>query len=159
MSAAPSLLGMQFNALLADSIGQLDRFVKLLEQEQQLLVNGEVEALLELAEDKTAALHQLQNTENLRALTFARAGVDTRPPAFDAFVSQQTALIQDAWQRYNALAARARELNQLNGRLIHQHMQGNQLALNVLLAASGPTLYGANGQTATKPGGRLVGSA
>lgn len=159
MTVTQALLGGQLRALLGDLVAQLTRLNILLENEQALLVDGQVEALLALAEDKTAAIRQIQSAENLRAVTLAHGGVANEKNALARFFAEQDAPLQELWQHYGTLARRAHELNQLNGQLIQQHMRHNQQALTILLAAAGPTLYGSDGQTANRPSGRLFGSA
>ncbi|GAA5183937.1 hypothetical protein GCM10025771_36760 [Niveibacterium umoris] len=154
-----ALLQAQFAALLAEASSQLERFVRLLDDEHELLLTGKVEALLTLAEDKTAAVRQLQQTENARALLLSRAGVDAsaaRIGDFIALLPQQTV---NAWQHYLGLARRAHDANARNGTFIRDQLRVNQQAMSVLLAHSGPSLYDADGITSARPGGRLFGQA
>jgi flagella synthesis protein FlgN len=156
--ANPPVATIQFNAQLAESLGQLDHFVRLLEREQELLKQVEVEALLDLVEQKTAAMRQLQAGENTRAQTLSRHGIDASPKGIAAWIAAQPESVRNLWQRYLTLAQRAQQLNAENGILIQTHMRHNQQALTVLMAASGPALYDADGLTSSKPGGRLFGS-
>lgn len=154
----PSPAAIRFGALLSENIGQLVHFVELLKREQELLVEGKAEELLSLAEDKTAAVRLLQSGENTRTLVLARDGVNTSTQGIQAFVRSESQALQNAWARYLDLARQADELNRLNGKLIRQQMQNNQQALAILLSASEIPLYGADGQTTTKPPGRLFDS-
>jgi len=112
------------------AVETLQAFVDLLRREQTALINGDIEALAALIGEKTAL------TERLKAL----------PPA--------------AENELHELAATARELNETNGKLIAVHIQRNQQALNVLLAAAGnaPT-YGPDGQQHASLGSRSLGKA
>lgn len=154
----PSLAAIRFSALLAEHTGQLTHFVELLKREQELLAEGRIEALLELAADKTAAVRQLQDAENTRALALASDGVEATAQGIAAFVEREGDALSEAWQRYLALAREANELNLISGKLVRQQMQNNQLALNVLLASSEIPLYDADGQSSPRPTGRLIGS-
>lgn len=154
-----ALLQAQFSALLAEVSGQLERFVRLLEDEHELLVTGQVEALLGLAEDKTAAVRQLQQAENARALLLSRSGIDARASQMAEFTAQLPEQTQRAWRHYLDLAARAQQLNFRNGEFIRDQLRANQQAMSVLLASTGPSLYDAGGITSTRPGGRLFGQA
>lgn len=154
----PSFAAIRFSALLSENTGQLAHFVELLKHEQELLIEGRVEELLALAEDKTAAVRQMQSAENSRALALSADGIDPSPESVAAFVQSEGKALQNAWTRYLALAREANELNQLNGKLIRQHLQNNQLALSVLLSASEVPLYNADGLSPAKPPGRLLGS-
>lgn len=152
-------LPLQFTALLTETIGQLVHFVRLLEAEQACLTDAQTDALLQLAADKSAAVRQLQAAENSRALLLARHGIDPSADGVNAWVAEQADSIRQHWARYLDLVQRAHELNALNGRLIRDQLKGTQQALAVLLAASGPALYGADGQPTTRPAGRLFGRA
>lgn len=156
---ANTLLHAQFSALLAEASAQLERFVRMLEDEHALLVSGKIESLLTLAEDKTAAVRLLQQTENARALLLSRAGIDVRAGAISAFIEQLPDAGQRAWLHYLDLARRAQDYNLRNGEFIRDQLRANQQAMSVLLASSGPALYDAGGITATRPGGRLFGQA
>jgi flagella synthesis protein FlgN len=144
--------------MLAEGFGQLNHFIRVLEREKELLNNLEIEALLSLAEEKTAAIRQLQNSENTRALTLARHGVDPSPNGILAFIEAQPETTQAQWRRYLDLAKQAQELNNSNGQLIQHNLRHNQLALNVLMAAAGPSLYDAEGHASSRPGGRSFGT-
>jgi flagella synthesis protein FlgN len=108
----------------------LQAFIELLRREQTALVNGDIDALAALIPEKTAL------TERLQTLPSAAAS------------------------ELRELAALARDLNETNGKLIAVHIQRNQQALNVLLAAAGhaPT-YGPDGQQHASLGGRSLGKA
>jgi len=154
-----ALLQAQFSALLAESIGQLERFVRLLEDEHEMLRSARVEALLSLAEDKTAAVRQLQQSENARALLLGRAGFDARAGKMASFIESLPETSQKAWARYRELAAAAQDMNQRNGTFIRDQLRASQQAMAVLLASSGPSLYDASGMSSARPGGRLFGQA
>jgi len=154
-----ALLQAQFSALLAEVSGQLERFVRLLEDEHELLVTGQVEALLGLAEDKTAAVRQLQQAENARALLLARSGSDARAGKIPEFIALLPEPTQRAWHHYLELAKRAQTLNLRNGEFIRDQLRANQQAMSVLLASTGPSLYDADGITSSRPSGRLFGQA
>jgi flagella synthesis protein FlgN len=63
-----------------------------------------------------------------------------------------------SWHELIALAEAAKELNRVNGTLIHKQMVRNQNVLNLLQHGSiqGNNVYGPNGQTASKPIGRHI---
>ncbi len=155
--ANPTLAAIQFNAQLAEHLGQLSHFVHLLEREQTLLKAIEVESLLALAEDKVTIVRRIQAGENMRAQTLSRHGIDASARGMAAFVAAQSEQVRELWQRYLVLAARAQALNEENGILIQTHMRHNQQALTVLMASTGPALYDAGGLTATRPGIRSFG--
>jgi len=147
-----------FRALLADTIGQLEEFVRLLDKEHKLLEASDAEALLSLATDKSAAIQRLQRSENARALTLARHGVENTRLALDAFIAGPGKMSAQAWQHYLKLVERVRDMNRDNGILVREQMHFNQKALGALLSASETGLYDAGGLAVGRPGGRHLGS-
>ncbi|MHB1359010.1 MAG: flagella synthesis protein FlgN [Rhodocyclaceae bacterium] len=127
---------------LQTEISRLGEFIDLLQREQELLIQGDTEALLPLCEKKTALANALAALAQERA---GQLGADTRNPS---------------WQTLLELAAKAKNLNESNGKLIGLHMQNNQQALAVLMnAANRAMTYGPDGQQTTGLGGRILGSA
>ena len=151
---------LQRLALLIDSEGALMRgFLSLLEREEALLVAGETDALLALAQEKTERYHQLQRLHGDRALLLGRLG----KPNTDASIRELVRALPNTlgrWDEILELARQAQARNQSNGKLITERMHNNQAALSVLLAAGQkPQLYDAAGMTRTTGGGRHLGSA
>ena len=159
------------NAFLLNLKRELEafrEFHQVLATEQAALVNGDAEGLMALAQRKNEqalGLTQLADTRN-RYLTGTvgstnqigmEAWLDIYDPADKRGASK-------LWRELIDLARAARELNQLNGQLIHTRLARNQQALAVLLGANATTsnLYGADGQsysTAPVATGRPLGKA
>jgi flagella synthesis protein FlgN len=145
---------VRLERVMADEVGLLKDFIALLDQEEHLLVEGHIDALLALAEQKTHAYRRLQflHDERTRAIARLRQGdlqtVLTGHPAAAA-----------RWDEILAHAAEARRRNTVNGQLIAERMKHNQAALSVLLAAADqPQLYGPDGQSRPTARGRPLGS-
>ncbi|WP_341675328.1 flagellar protein FlgN [Niveibacterium sp. SC-1] len=158
MADIPAEAINSFRALLADTIGQLEEFVRLLDKERKLLEAADAEALLSLAADKSAAIQRLQRSENARALALARHGVDNSRTAIDSLIAGPAKAAESAWQHYLRLVERVRDMNRDNGILVREQMSFNQKALGALLAASETGLYDAGGLATGRPGGRHLGS-
>lgn len=146
-------------AALGCEIAVLADFVALLEEEQQRLTNNDSDALIELAARKEAASRTLEELGQQREAALitqygqgGRAGIERwlAQPDSDG----------ELWQRLLSLAAEARNLNQINGRLIGLRLQHNQKALNALMTASNRAVtYGPDGQQRLGSGGRMLGCA
>ncbi len=149
----------RFLTLLADEVAQLRGFVDLLGREETLLLDGQTDALLATAEEKTQRYRTLQRLADERVRVLARLG----QPATDAAIrslcaNQPTSLAQ--WDTVLELARDAQARNARNGLLINERMQHNQAALTTLLsAADQPQLYDAAGQSRPTGSGRKLGSA
>jgi len=151
-----------FHARLAQLIQDERRgmrgFVALLEREEALLVHGQIDALSQLAEEKTALYRALQRLSDDRVVMFARLGAKvTNENIRIVLASMPEALV--AWEDVVALADEAKERNRVNGQLITQRLQNNQQALTTLLAAAEhPQIYGPDGQSRPTAGSRHFGS-
>jgi len=146
-------------SLLSDEAAQLRSFVALLEQEEKLLVSGQTDALMALANQKTEQYRKLQRLNDDRLRLLAQIGL----PANDDAVRKLCGNEPNAaapWDAVLDLAREAQTRNTRNGKLITELMQHNQAALPTLLsAADQPALYGADGQSRPVGGGRKLGSA
>jgi flagella synthesis protein FlgN len=133
----------------AEAVAQ---FIRLLEQEKAFLTAGRTESLVSAAEEKerlAAKLNELtqQRVRYLRDRGFApdRQGMASW---LDEHPGQKETMA--AWNRTLSLSGQAKELNRLNGQLIHLHMQYTGQALEVLSRKeSRLDLYGPDGRSTT----------
>ena len=147
--------------ILSEETRELRAFLLLLDREQQALLDGPVDQLLPIAQEKNQTASRLNALALRRIEWLAAQGFGTGREAVAAWLGRlaQNAPPRVAWQTLLELAIRARRLNEENGALIRTRMQHNQQALAVLLAASDQaTLYGPDGHTLAGPGKRHLGS-
>ena len=145
--------------LLADEVTQLRGFVDLLAREETLLLDGQTDALLAAAEEKTQRYRTLQRLADERVRVLARLGQPATDAAIRGLCANQPASLAQ-WDTVLELARDAQARNARNGLLINERMQHNQAALTTLLsAADQPQLYDAAGQSRPTSGGRKLGSA
>lgn len=144
--------------LLDEELRLLRGFLDLLNEEQQHLVSGAVDALLATAERKTQIYHQLQRIHDDRAARLQRLGLkDDDEGVRTVFQAVPSGIPR--WEQVLELAREAREANARNGKLIAVRMQHNQGALSILMAAvERPQLYGPDGQARFGGRGRHLGS-
>ncbi|MCB1907734.1 MAG: flagellar protein FlgN [Rhodocyclaceae bacterium] len=145
--------------LLHEEAAILHDFVALLEREQSLLLDGETDALLDMAGQKTRMYRRLQYLSDERSRLFAGARQQPSEAAIRQLLSAHTTALAD-WENVVRLARQAGEQNQINGRLIGERMQTNQQALAVLMAAAAQpgATYGPDGQSRPYLAGRRFGS-
>jgi flagellar biosynthesis protein FlgN len=138
---------------------QMGQFVALLEQEKDLLIAGEVDALVALSEEKTKSYRLLQRVHDQRAILLGNWKGDNSGQSIAALLESIPEL-GARWQKILNLAEQANEQNQINGRLINERLAHNQAALSVLMAAAErPQFYGADGRARASGTGRILGSA
>ena len=146
--------------LLARELQVLESFVVLLQREQELLASGATELLTALSAEKSGTTRELSNLAAARDGELARLGHLQGRAGMDAWATGADSNGRDNWLRLLDLAARARALNEANGKLIALQLQHNQQALNVLMAAVDQAVtYGPDGQQKPSGGGRSLGSA
>ncbi|MCZ4306635.1 flagellar protein FlgN [Zoogloeaceae bacterium G21618-S1] len=149
---------LRLHALIIDEASRLRGFVDLLVHEEQLLIDGQADALMPVADDKNQRYRQLQKINDDRTRLLARLGLQQTDAIIRALCQDAPAALA-AWDAVLKLAREARDRNQRNGVLIVERMQHNQAALSTLLAAANqPQLYGPDGQSRPAGGGRSLGS-
>lgn len=147
--------------LLSQELATLDSFIALLHKEQTLLSSGANEGLTALADEKSKMAVELARLANFRDRELGRLHLPPGRAGMDAWtLTDAGSASQRQWDRLLALAAEARALNEANGKAIALHLQHNQQALSVLMAAADRTAtYGPDGQARPGAGGRSLGSA
>lgn len=136
-----------------------DSLLQLLRQEQAALVDGDVERMSTLTDDKAKSASRMAQLAKSRHELLASAGFAPTEAGMQEWLTSvhATAADKTAWDALLAVAANANELNRINGLLIGQHMARNQVALNILQGnADSGGIYGPNGQSANKIGGRRL---
>jgi flagella synthesis protein FlgN len=148
-------------SLLDQELRTLESFLVLLQQEQTLLETVAIEPLGALAEQKSALTTELARLTDAREAAISRGGFGPGKDGMNAWCETADGnASRGNWQRLRELAAEARALNELNGKLIATRLQHNQKALAVLMAAADrAATYGPDGQQRTGSSGRSLGSA
>lgn len=159
MTAAPRSASLA--DLVAQELGFLQSFVALLRQEQTLLTQGDAARVAELVEEKSALAAKLAALAGTRESDLAERKLPAGRAGMAAWIaSPDGASSRRRWEQLLVLAAEAKLINETNGKLIGLHLQHNQQALNILMAAANQAAtYGPDGQQKNATGGRSLGSA
>ena len=138
----------------------LKAFVTLLETEQQALISGNTDQLLELADSKVLAAQELSKLATARCDELRASGAKIESGGMTAWLQANAANGLSAWNDILQLAEQAKQLNRTSGILIQTKLRYNQQALMALQnAAHGVTgLYGPDGQHSLSASGRTLGS-
>ncbi|RBA25776.1 flagella synthesis protein FlgN [Herminiimonas fonticola] len=127
---------------------------ELLQQEQEQLVAGNIEAIAALTEPKAKAAVRMAELAAGRHQALAKAGFEADESGMKVWLATPAAseTAQQSWRELIALAEVGKELNRVNGTLINKQMVRNQNVLNILQHGSvqGNAVYGPDGQTANK---------
>jgi flagella synthesis protein FlgN len=136
-------------------------FIKVLQTEQDALVQGNVDPLLELARIKSGKVVLLSQLAESRVRFLSAQGYSQEHGGMTKWLQQHAAgnpQIAELWQQLLTLAENAQQLNQINGSMIDTRLRSNQQALAILQAAANQSaLYGPNGQAQTLGLGRPIG--
>lgn len=155
-------MAAQKTALIEQETTLLASFVALLKQEQEVLKTVETASLPAIGEQKTQLVQQLNALETARAKAFGIAPGENAKDAMNRWLKENqgaTATVT-AWKKMLELAREAKQLHDLNARLVQMHLQQTNELLGALTPQSQNTsLYGANGQTWQSSGSRIIDSA
>ena len=156
MTSAPP--GNALLPLLVAEKTRVEQFVTLLEAEQTALTDGDTGALPELARKKEELAHSIVADAWQRNALLATQGLPADRDGMHAWSmahpeQKETA---ETWTQILSLAAKARELNRVNGELIRMRLQYNSQALEILTRKENPLdLYGPDGQSRTQASRRI----
>lgn len=136
-------------------------FIQTLQTEQDALVQGNVDPLLELARIKSEKVVLLAQLAESRTRFLSALGYSQEHGGMARWLQQRDGgnpQITELWQQLLALAENAQQLNQINGSMIDTRLRNNQQALAILQAAAKQSaLYGPDGQTQSLGLGRPIG--
>lgn len=125
--------------------------VELMQQEQQLLVAADADALAAVTPAKTQMVQELAALSKQRHAALAAAGCEGSEAGMEPWLAVGGSPEARAqWERLLELTREAKELNRVNGMLINKHLAHNQGVLNALRTPTGSGdvgVYGASGQT------------
>jgi flagella synthesis protein FlgN len=162
MTAVTSDSALRVTAALRDETALLQDFIAVLSEEQAALAEDRLDDLMPLANRKSDLSARLADTDDQRLKSIGLGAGDDPIKAMSVWLQAHpdTGDLASAWQAVLDLAAKARDLNTLNGKLIAQRMHHNQQALAILMAArDAAALYGPDGQPRLGGTGRSLGSA
>lgn len=148
-------------AILAGELAALREFVTLLQEEQSALLDGKGDSLAALIDQKSALAARLTDCAGQREAALAGLALPAGRDGMEAWLATAAAAARNDWQELLPLAATARSLNELNGKLIGTRLQHNQQALAALMGATERAMtYGPDGHARPPAGsGRSRGSA
>lgn len=153
--ASPSDLVMNLEAELR----AYQDFIQVLQTEQDALVQGNIDPLLELARIKSGKVVLLSQLAENRARFLDAQGYSQEHGGMAKWLRDGgNPKIAELWQQLLTQAENAQQLNQINGGLIDTRLRNNQQTLAILqVAANQSALYGPDGQTQALGLGRPIG--
>lgn len=147
---------------LAREAALVRAFIACLGDEQEALKQGDVQALPAITARKSALAAQLNATEGERNVLLGQQGYAGDRDGMQAWLAanRNDRATAREWAGLLRAAAEARELNEINGRLIAMRLQATNQALEALSQeARSSTLYGPDGQSTQRTGSRIIDAA
>jgi flagella synthesis protein FlgN len=134
---------------LREEIHAMASLAKLLKIEETALVDGNVNDLSRLTQDKSQLIIHLSKLEVERKTCLDQHGYSSDTKGMQDYISSapSTSMALEDWSKLLQLSEQAKETNRTNGVLINRQFSRNQTALNIL-QKNNPTgsLYGPTGQ-------------
>lgn len=153
---------LSLTELFARESGLVREFIGQLSAEQAALTSGDVDALAPINARKAEIAEQLNAADGERSRVLRSAGFGGQSKDLLAWLvkSRGDRSAAGEWSKLLKLAAKARELNNLNGQLIAMRLQATNQALAVLSQqAQRSALYGPDGQSVHRTGSRIIDAA
>jgi len=147
--------------LVVRELTSVQRFRVLLEQERKALTGIQADALPAIVEEKAKLAAALSALEAGRDELLIQGGQPKGRIGMEAWLKSCPDPVAEnqRWSELLELAAKARQENETNGRLINLLLKQNQDALSILLSSGGGSIYGPDGQQRNMTGNRSLGSA
>lgn len=159
--SSTSLSVPKLHQYLQNEISAMISLANVLKFEELALIDGNVEELSKLTQDKSKLISDLTKLEHERKVWLGQNGyssdVEGMQNYFANAVSETTGA--EDWTKLLLLSEQAKENNRTNGILINRQFIRNQSALNILQQKSpAESMYGPNGQSTnnTAAGRRVV---
>lgn len=148
--------------LLARELELVRAFIASLTQEQEALKRGETDSIAAIALKKSQLIEQLNAVQKERNAYLQQAGHRGDPDGMSAWVAVNGTdrAAAEGWAKLLELAAQAKRINDLNGRLIAMRLQAANQALGILTEQSQrSSLYGKDGFSTPRTGSRIIDAA
>lgn len=148
-------------SILEHEIDLIVDFTALLQNEQEVLKRGDARLLPEITAQKQALIDQLNNQESIRGKALGIAESDPHSGTIEWLKNHPNdKKIAEIWKKMLELALQAKQIHEINGRLLQMHLkQTNDLLAALTRQAEQNTFYGSNGQSWAATGSRFVDSA
>ena len=156
MSQTGSTASTIFSCLERENAA-VGRFVAILQREQDALSSGDADRLPALSAEKSVLVEELIDLAETRNSQLQREGFAADRNGLSAWANAAGPMAVRARDHLLELAARARELNRLNGELIAMRLTHTQAALAALaLNGREANVYGRDGHASPNTGYRII---
>jgi len=135
-----------FVHLLEEDIKTTRGLINQLKSERETLQNRDIESLQQSTDAKTTLLSQLDQNRVARESLLEAAGFPQTEQGFNQFISKAPPSIQKRWNLLKEQLAECKELNLINGQIIHRGETSANRLLDILRGQTiKPGLYDEQG--------------
>ncbi len=153
----------QVSQMLAQDTQNIEQLQQSLEQERAALEQRDASALPPIIESKNQLMAALGEHALQRQAWLDNAGLSRDHEGWQQWLNQHpdTATQLPQWQHLAERFAHCRELNEINGKIIHRAQQTLGQMLNLMRGQNneGPSLYNAQGRSGSSSGSQTLGKA
>ncbi|WP_347329498.1 flagella synthesis protein FlgN [Marinimicrobium locisalis] len=153
----------QVSQMLAQDIQSIEQLQQTLEQERAALEQRDLSALPPVIEAKNQLMAALGEHALQRQAWLDSTGLSRDHEGWQQWLKQrpETASQVEEWQHLAERFAHCRELNEINGKIIHRSQQTLGQMLNLMRGQNneGPSLYDARGHSGSSGGSQTLGKA
>lgn len=147
---------------LAAETEALQRFVQILQSEQEALTQGDIDKLVEYARLKSEQVVRLSQLGANRQRILKQYGLGSAQNDISQVIRREDPdgrrCLEQHWDNLLDLAKHAQDTNRLNGAMIESQLKRNQQALAILQESAKQTsLYGKDGHAQALGLGRRLG--
>jgi flagellar biosynthesis/type III secretory pathway chaperone len=147
-----AVVNQQIAEGIAAEVAGCEAFKKVLLSEQQALIDGNVDQLAQITEQKNASTDQLNGLAEQRLARIKALGFAADKDGMQTWIQGAGSAPNNSWKSLLSLAAEIQHINEVNGKLIHTRLQITERTLSVLLAAvNQANLYGPSGRPEGTP--------
>jgi len=147
--------------IIEQEIEVISRFIVLLNEEQEVLKQGNVDALTELNGRKAPLVDKLNSLEGERQQSISSSDNHSAPASMEKWLAEHgNDDLTVNWKKLLTFARDAKALHELNAKLVDMHLSQTSEILAILTQQPQKEgLYGSSGQTLPATGSRIVDSA
>lgn len=139
-----------FNKGLVLEISLMEQFLKILIDEQSVLLSNDIDDLEQILKIKSDLINELLLINNNRLLALAELGFPNKNSSMELLIKQSSnPMIEQLWQQLINIGIQAEDINKNNGYIVNGLFSKNQNSLAFLQGKNMNTLYGPDGHNTT----------
>lgn len=152
---------MSLDKLLSDETRLVEDFIACLKRERHQLAQEKIVDLQAITDQKNQLIGALLSISENRSEVLRQSGLPDTGEGLKTWLSLYGSVEgQQAYEKLRTLSIEAKQLNEINAKMVGQRLQATQQALSILLPQEqAPTLYNPYGQSSQRSNFKIIDSA